>query len=156
MKAGVFITALLLLPLAACKVGPNYKRPVLSVPDQYRGLAPDLGGQSASQPFAEMRWQSVFQDEVLETLIKEALTNNYNIRIAATHILQAEASLGVARSNQLPTLTGTFGIQNEQSVVNRGSPTYDSAGLQLNYLVDFWGQFRRATEAARADLLVLY
>jgi multidrug efflux system outer membrane protein len=153
MKAGVFITALLLLPLAACKVGPNYKRPVLSVPDQYRGLAPDLGGQSASQPFAEMRWQSVFQDEVLETLIKEALTNNYNIRIAATHILQAEASLGVARSNQLPTLTGTFGIQNEQSVVNRGSPTYDSAGLQLNYLVDFWGQFRRATEAARADLL---
>jgi multidrug efflux system outer membrane protein len=153
MRAALFITALLLLPLSACKVGPNYKRPVLSVPDQYRGLAPDLGDQSAAQPFAEMKWQSVFQDEVLQSLIKEALTNNYNIRIAATHILQAEASLGVTRSNQLPALSGTFGIQNEQSIVNRGSPTYYTAGLQLNYMVDFWGQYRRATEAARADLL---
>ena len=153
MRAGLFITALLLLPLSACKVGPNYKRPVLSVPDQYRGLAPDLGNQSAAQPFAEMKWQSVFQDEVLQSLIKEALTNNYNIRIAATHILQAEASLGVTRSNQLPALSGTFGIQNEQSIVNRGSPTYYTAGLQLNYMVDLWGQYRRATEAARADLL---
>jgi outer membrane protein, multidrug efflux system len=153
MRAGVFMTALLLLPLSACKVGPNYKRPVLSVPDQYRGLPPDLGNQSTAQPFAEMKWQSVFQDEALQSLIKEALTNNYNIRIAATHILQAQASLGVTRSNQLPTLTGTFGIQNEQSIINRGSPTYDTAGLQLNYMVDFWGQFRRATEAARANLL---
>jgi outer membrane protein, multidrug efflux system len=153
MRAGVFMTALLLLPLSACKVGPNYKRPVLSVPDQYRGLTPDLGNHSTAQPFAEMKWQSVFQDEVLQNLIKEALTNNYNIRIAATHILQAQASLGVTRSNQLPTLTGTFGIQNEQSIINRGSPTYDTAGLQLNYMVDFWGQFRRATEAARANLL---
>lgn len=153
MRAGICMTALLLLPLSACKVGPNYKRPVLSVPDQYRGLTPDLGNQSTAQPFAEMKWQSVFQDEVLQSLIKEALTNNYNIRIAATHILQAQASLGVTRSNQLPTLTGTFGIQNEQSIINRGSPTYDTAGLQLNYMVDFWGQFRRATEAARANLL---
>jgi multidrug efflux system outer membrane protein len=153
MRAGVLMTALLLLPLSACKVGPNYKRPVLSVPDQYRGLTPDLGNQSTTQPFAEMKWQSAFQDEVLQNLIKEALTNNYNIRIAATHILQAQASLGVTRSNQLPTLTGTFGIQNEQSIINRGSPTYDTAGLQLNYMVDFWGQFRRATEAARANLL---
>jgi multidrug efflux system outer membrane protein len=153
MKARILTAAVLLLSLSACKVGPNYKRPPLSVPDQYRGLAPALVDQSTAVPFAEMKWQSVFQDEVLQSLIKEALTNNYDIRIAATHILQAEASLGVTRSNQLPALTGTFGIQNEQSALYPGSPTFDSAGLQLTYMVDFWGQFRRATEAAQANLL---
>ena len=152
MRARLLTTAILLLPLYGCKVGPNYKRPVLSTPDQYRGLAPELGDQSGA-PFAEMKWQAVFQDKTLQELINEALTNNYDIRIAATHIVQAEASLGVTRSNQLPALTGTFGVQNEQSILDRGSPTFDTAGLQLTYMVDFWGQFRRATEAARADLL---
>ena len=152
MRARLLTTAILLLPLYGCKVGPNYKRPVLSTPDQYRGLAPELGDQSGA-PFAEMKWQSVFQDKTLQELINEALTNNYDIRIAATHIVQAEASLGVTRSNQLPALTGTFGVQNEQSILDRGSPTFDTAGLQLTYMVDFWGQIRRATEAARADLL---
>ena len=152
MRAHLLTTAILLLPLYGCKVGPNYKRPVLSTPDQYRGLAPELGDQSGA-PFAEMKWQSVFQDKTLQELINEALTNNYDIRIAATHIVQAEASLGVTRSNQLPALTGTLGVQNEQSILDRGSPTFDTAGLQLTYMVDFWGQFRRATEAARADLL---
>jgi outer membrane protein, multidrug efflux system len=59
----------------------------------------------------------------------------------------------VTRANQLPTLTGTFGIQNARSASLPGAPTLDTAGLQLNYLVDFWGQYRRATEAARANLL---
>jgi multidrug efflux system outer membrane protein len=90
---------------------------------------------------------------VLQSLIKEALTNNYDLRIAASNILQAEASLGVIRANQLPTLSGTFGVQNERSAAFPGAPTFDTAGLQLNYLLDFWGQYRRATEAARANLL---
>jgi multidrug efflux system outer membrane protein len=131
-------------------VGPNYQRPAVDVPGQYRGLAPGLG---AGQPFGEMKWESVFTDEVLQSLIKEALTNNYDFRIAASNILQAEASLGVTRANQLPTLSGTFGVQNQRSAAYPGAPTFDTAGLQLNYLVDFWGQYRRATEAARANLL---
>jgi multidrug efflux system outer membrane protein len=150
MRARVISAAALLLTLSGCKVGPNYKRPTLDVPGQYRGVAPGLG---TGQPFGEMKWESVFTDEVLQNLIKEALTNNYDMRIAASSILQAEASLGVTRANQLPTLTGTFGIQNERSGALPGAPTYDTAGLQLNYLVDFWGQYRRATEAARANLL---
>jgi multidrug efflux system outer membrane protein len=123
---------------------------VVDVPSQYRGLAPGLG---AGEPFGEMKWESVFTDEVLQSLIKEALTNNYDFRIAASNILQAEASLGVTRANQLPTLSGTFGVQNQRSAAYPGAPTFDTAGLQLNYLVDFWGQYRRATEAARANLL---
>jgi multidrug efflux system outer membrane protein len=150
MRAIVASTAALLLTLCGCKVGPNYQRPVVDVPSQYRGLAPGLG---AGQPFGEMKWESVFTDEVLQSLIKEALTNNYDFRIAASNILQAEASLGVTRANQLPTLSGTFGVQNQRSAAYPGAPTFDTAGLQLNYLVDFWGQYRRATEAARANLL---
>jgi outer membrane protein, multidrug efflux system len=153
MRASVLTAAVLLVTLSGCKVGPNYKRPALAVPDQYRGLAPGLGGQAAGGPFGEMKWQSVFQDEALQNLIKEALTNNYDIRIAATHILEAEASLGVTRSNQLPALNGTFGVQNQRNAAYPNSPTFDTAGLQLSYIVDFWGQFRRATEAARAQLL---
>jgi outer membrane protein, multidrug efflux system len=153
MRARVLTAAVLLLTLSACKVGPNYKRPALAVPDQYRGLAPGLGGQGAGGPFGEMKWQSVFQDETLQNLIKEALTNNYDIRIAATNILEAQASLGVTRSNQLPAVNGSFGVQNERSAAYLSAPTFDTAALQLSYMVDFWGQFRRATEAARAQLL---
>lgn len=150
MRARVLTIAVLLLTLSGCKVGPNYKRPALDVPGQYRGLAP---GPGAAGNFGEMKWQSVFPDEVLQSLIKEALSNNYDIRIAASRILQAQASLGVTRANQLPALNGSFGVQNERSAASPGSPTFDAASLQLSYIVDFWGQYRRATEAARADLL---
>jgi outer membrane protein, multidrug efflux system len=150
MRARVLTAAALLLTLSGCKVGPNYKRPALDVPGQYRGVAPGLG---AGENFGEMKWQSVFPDEVLQGLIKEALTNNYDIRIAASRILQAQASVGVTRSNQLPALNGSFGVQNERSGADLGSPTFDTASLQLSYIVDFWGQYRRATEGARANLL---
>ncbi len=150
MKARVFAAATLLLTLSGCKVGPNYQRPAIDVPGQYRGLAPGIGGGGN---FSEMKWHAVFPDEVLQSLIKEALTNNYDIRIAASRILQAQASLGVTRSNQLPALNWSFGVQNERSAADPGSPTFDTAALQLNYIVDFWGQYRRATEAARANLL---
>jgi multidrug efflux system outer membrane protein len=144
----------LLLSVCACKVGPNYKRPATTVPDQYRGLAPSADTQPpAVMPFAEMKWDTVFQDEVLQALIKEALTNNYNIRIAATRILQAEANVGIVRADQLPSLSGTGAVVNERNNLFPGSPTFGSLGLSLSYITDFWGQYRRATESARATLL---
>ena len=151
MNTKVLSAAALLLTLSGCKVGPNYKRPVVDVPGQYRGTAPGIG--SAGANLSEMKWESVFPDQVLQSLIKEALSNNYNIRTAASRILQAQASVGVARSNQLPALNGSFGVETARSATAPGSPTIDTAGLQLNYIVDFWGQYRRATEAARAQLL---
>ena len=150
------LTALLfLLALCGCKVGPNYQRPAVTVPDQYRGVAPTASQQQqpAGEPFAEMKWESVFQDEVLQGLIKEALTNNYDMRIAATRIVQAQANLGITRANQFPTLEGSAAITYERNNFFLNGPTFDTLGLQLNYIVDFWGQYRRATEAARAVLL---
>ena len=140
--------AVLLLALCACKVGPNYKRPTLSVPDQYRA-APTLTGEQ----FGEMKWWTVFQDETLQALIKEALANNYDMRIAATRVLQANANLGITRADQFPSVNGSFGITNERNNFFPKAPTFDTVGLSLSYIVDFWGQYRRATEAARATLL---
>jgi multidrug efflux system outer membrane protein len=100
-----------------------------------------------------MKWPEVYKDEILQQLIKEALTNNYNVRIAATAIMQAQADLGITRANQFPSLAGSFAIQNERNSAYPGAPTFDTAGLSLSYIVDFWGQYRRATEAARATLL---
>ena len=146
-----------LLSLCACKVGPNYQRPPLTVPDQYRGVAPTASQQqpppAPGEPFAEMQWEGVFQDDVLRALIKEALINNYDMRIAVTRIQQAEANVGITRANQFPTLEGSAAITNVRNNFFPKAPTFDTLGLQLNYIVDFWGQYRRATEAARAQLL---
>ena len=142
----------LVLLIAGCKVGPNYKRPVLATPDQYRGVAPDLN-QPGTQPFAEMQWETVFQDEVLRALIKEALANNYDMQIAASRILQAQAVVGVTRANQLPNVSGSGGVNYLRNAIVPNGPTLDSLSIQANYIVDFWGKYRRATEAARAQLL---
>src|SRR3977135_1114913 len=108
MKARRFIAGTLALTLTGCTVVPHYKRPSTEVPVQYRGVVPGSEDQSANQAFAEMKWQSVFQDEALQALIKEALTNNYNIRFAESRIVQAEASVGITRANQRPALSGSF------------------------------------------------
>jgi multidrug efflux system outer membrane protein len=148
------IALALLLFLCGCKVGPNYQRPALDVPGQYRGTAPNLPQQPPGAPFGEMKWPDVYQDATLQALLKEGLTNNYDIRIAASRIVQAQASLGITRANQFPTVNGTGSIQNQQAIpLFPGSPWIDTLGLQMNYIVDFWGQYRRATEAARANLL---
>jgi len=147
------IAVALLLSLTACKVGPNYKRPGVTLPDQYRGVAPDATTQPGSASFGDAKWATVFQDPVLEGLIKEALANNYDIRIAASRVLQAQAILGVTRADQFPQVNGSAAIQQQRSALNPGGPTFDTIGVSMSYIVDFWGQYRRATEAARANLL---
>jgi outer membrane protein, multidrug efflux system len=141
---------LVLLTVCACKVGPNYQRPATTIPGQYRGaLAPEPAGE----PFGDMKWWAVFQDEALQNLIKQALQNNYDLRIAASRVLQAQANVGITKANQYPTLNGAGSIVNERNTLYPNAPTFGSLGLQLSYIVDFWGQFRRATEAAQANLL---
>ena len=144
---------LLLLPLYACTVGPNYKRPAVDVPGQYRGLAPDTSTQPTGKPFAELQWSAVFQDEVLQSLIKEALTNNYDIRIAAARILEAGAVLGITRANQFPSVDVGGSLGNTRTQPFPGNSTLGSASIQASWILDFWGQYRRATEAARANLV---
>jgi multidrug efflux system outer membrane protein len=153
MKNPKACSAILLTLLATgCKVGPNYKRPTVNTPGQYRG-APDLANQAAVPSLAETQWEDVFKDDELRALIKEALVNNYDMQIAATRILQAQDIVGITRANQLPSVSGTAGVNYLRNAIVPNGPTIDSIGIQLNYIADFWGKYRRMTEAARAQLL---
>lgn len=155
MRRARWLIAVTLLFLTGCTVGPNYQRPAVTVPGEYRGLAPDADKQAAA--FAEEKWWTVFQDEELQKLIRTALEQNYDLRIAATRILQAQAVLGITRADQLPTITGSASAFNQRFPQNLGTPPIETSTLQasvgLAWELDFWGKFRRATEAARADLL---
>ena len=100
-----WLIAIAFLMLTGCTLGPKYKRPQVTVPDTYRGLAPDAGPQTVAS-LGDEKWWSVYQDPQLQALIREALAQNYDVRIAATHVLQAQAALGITRADQFPTITG--------------------------------------------------
>lgn len=153
IRSRALIAVMFLLSLCACTVGPNYKRPALTVPDQFRGVDLDASSQPTAKSFGELKWFEVFQDQTLESLIREALTNNYDLRIAAARVMQAKAIVGIRRADQLPSVTASGGIQNQRSAIYPGAPTFDTIGIQASYIIDFWGQYRRASEAARANLV---
>jgi len=144
------------LLLTGCTLGPKYKRPPVTVPDTYRGRAPDAGPQTAAS-FGDEKWWTVFQDPQLQQLIREALAQNYDVRIAAARVLQAQALLGITRADQFPTITGGASSSNERLPATRITPAFETSPSQVNlslfWELDFWGKFRRATEAARATLL---
>jgi multidrug efflux system outer membrane protein len=97
------------------------------------------------------KWWAVFQDPELQKLIRTALQQNYDVRIAASRILQAQSELGITRSQQFPTVSAGAGVTGEKI------PSFSFVAMQLvgifSWNVDFWGEYRRATEAARANLL---
>jgi len=147
------LAALLLVVLltAGCAVGPNYKRPSVDVPGTYRGATPP------AESLADQKWWEVFQDQQLQGLIRTALQQNYDVRIAATRILQAQAQVGITRAGQLPTIGGGAQVLDDRYAQTKPYPQYDTSstqvGLSLGWDLDFWGKYRRATEAARANLL---
>jgi len=153
-RHSLFVIALLLL--TGCTLGPKYKRPTVAVPDTYRGLAPDAGAQSAAS-FGEEKWWNVFQDTELQALIREALSQNYDVRIAAARVLQAQALLGITRADQFPTIAGGMSTSNQRFPATAVTPEFETSPSQVNlslfWELDFWGKFRRATEASRASLL---
>lgn len=153
------LTAVVLITLCTvgCTVGPNYKRPATSIPGTYRGDLPQDAPQPAAASLADQKWWDVFQDKQLQELIHSAVQQNYDVRIAASRILQAQAQLGITQGNQSPSV-GAVGSDWDQRFPNTSrSPHYDTSGHQIGFSsawdLDFWGKYRRATESARANLL---
>jgi multidrug efflux system outer membrane protein len=143
--------------LAGCTVGPNYKRPNTDVPSAYRRPTTTESADASTQSLGEQKWWEVFQDEELQKLIRTALQQNFDARIAATRVLEAQAQVGLARANQLPTLdvSGTGTGQRNPAVGPIPAYNFNYGRVVANaaWDVDFWGKYRRATEAARANLL---
>ncbi len=139
-----------------CAVGPNYKRPAVNVPPTYRGLTPEEAAKSDARSLADEKWWEVFQDEQLKELAKTALQQNYDVRIAATRILQAQAQLGITRADPFPTVAGGVAGTSLRNPQTKFLRAYETSATQVSgnlaWDLDFWGKYRRATEAARADL----
>jgi multidrug efflux system outer membrane protein len=157
------------LGAAGCSVGPNYKRPAASVPAAYRGSGtsetpsaePRPPGANASSGVAaslgDEKWWDVFEDQELQGLIRTALEKNYDVRIAATRVVQAQAQLGITRADQFPSLSAGGNVASQRNPTNGPIPSYEITQGQVTasaaWNVDFWGRYRRATESARATLL---
>lgn len=147
--------ALVLVLLAGCAVGPNYHRPTVDSPSTFRD---DLSPSTNS--FADLAWWQVYQDDTLQALVRDAFTNNYDLRIAVARVEQAAAVAAQARSQFVPSV-------NYNGVVSRGrndllgsaypanGGMFSSAATTLNafWEVDLWGRVRRLNEAARAEFL---
>jgi multidrug efflux system outer membrane protein len=155
LSLGLSLTMLL---STGCAVGPNYKRPGADIPGVYRGATPQDAAQPAASPsFGDQKWWEVFQDKQLQDLIRTALRQNYDVRIAATRILEAQAQLGITRADRLPSVSGEALPVNERNPQTKLFRQYNTSANQLDlslaWELDFWGKYRRATESARATLL---
>jgi multidrug efflux system outer membrane protein len=151
------VAAVLVLSISGCTVGPNYKRPDVDVPTTYRAAPVSDAAANPSPALGEAKWFDVFQDEQLQILIRVALQQNFDLRIAATRVLQAQAQLGITRADQFPNLSAGAGIGTQRqaaTVLFHGfEETTGQVSLSASWELDFWGKYRRATEAARANLL---
>jgi NodT family efflux transporter outer membrane factor (OMF) lipoprotein len=145
--------------LTSCAIGPNYKRPQVPAPPQYRGAqtAPASASVSDVSPF------DLFHDPTLTELLKTALAQNNDVHIAAQRVLEARAQYGIVRSNIFPSAdaTGTFQATRGSSAgsytflpkgLNLDS-SYTQAGFSLSWELDVWGRLRRLNESARAQYL---
>jgi multidrug efflux system outer membrane protein len=163
VKTSIFVLVMTVGLLVGCTVGPNYHRPSVQTPQAFRAPSPQPAPEAAS--LADLRWFEVFKDEKLQDLIKTSLVDNYDLRDAVARVEAARANLGITRSDQFPQfsvggdLTTTRFSRNgqlalPQSFVTSQNRTFGDATLNLlSFEADIWGRLRRATEAARANLL---
>jgi outer membrane protein, multidrug efflux system len=156
ISAGVVCMA---AALAGCTVGPNYKRPSYPTPPAFRGADETAVSTDAKTSLGDEQWASVYREPELQDLIRKALANNYDVRIAAQRILEQQAQVRITRSQEFPLVSvgGTaIGATLPSSIGGNSIPNplvEGSFSLSASWTPDFWGLYRRQTEAARAQLL---
>ena len=153
------IFSILTILTAGCRVGPNYVRPQAPAPPVYRGTDETPQSSSDQSSLGEQKWTEVFVDPQLQDLIRVSLEHNYDLQIAARRVLEAQARLRISRSQQFPSVTvGATGLGGDLgdslgSGLPSGAITLGSFNLAASWAPDFWGLYRRQTEAQRARLL---
>jgi hydrophobe/amphiphile efflux-1 (HAE1) family protein/NodT family efflux transporter outer membrane factor (OMF) lipoprotein len=154
-QATSLLVAVLLLQ--GCMVGPNYKAPKLPVPERFR-----YATVANANSMGDLRWAELFQDPTLQTLLREALANSYDLRIAAQRVEEGRAHVRIDRASQFPIAFGRGGVVNREVSTAGGTPalpglqrelTFGNSLFDLAFQLDFWGRYRRLTEAARNELL---
>jgi outer membrane protein, multidrug efflux system len=162
MKKQLMIGIAIVSLLASCTVGPKYRRPIVQPPSAFRGSG-DTAAAAVPESLADLKWFEVFKDDRLQELIRTALVNNYDLRQSLDRINAARANLGITRSEQFPNVTASADVttlrnsNSGQFALPGGTSrnrTFGTVMLDLlSFEIDIWGRLRRATEAARADLL---
>jgi multidrug efflux system outer membrane protein len=155
------VTLLILsMGLTACRVGPNYKPPLVPVPPAFRGT--NVPGPAADQAaIGAGDWWQVFHDTELDTLEEQVDAANTDIKIAVARVDQAAAITGYTRSYLFPSVSAQPAVSRTREAENRPNngatsgraATYNEflLPLVLNYEIDAWGRVRRTVEAARAN-----
>ena len=139
-------------------MGPNYQRPQVVLPDQFRN-----GPAPSAASLAETKWQDLFNDPVLNQVVTEALEKNFDLRIAVERVQEAHEQLGITKANQYPFLDAQAGFTAARpstlaatTFIKPGtnlSAAYTTVGAALSWEIDLWGRLRRLTESARAQYL---
>jgi len=149
-KLAKIVTLMIIVSLTGCAMGPDFKKPVVELPDNFRF------SDSESKKVVNLKWWELFDDPVLYSLVVTALTDNKDLMIAASRIEEARAALGFTKADQYPRLDleGSARAGNFFGV-SRSSTTDKSAYIApvLSWEIDFWGKYRRSTQAARAELM---
>lgn len=152
----------LVVGLAACRVGRNYERPPVALPNQFGNVAP------SDSSIAEMEWKKFFSDATLQQLIDKALTGNYDLQLAVKRVEASQAYLKQAKAAWLPAFNASaaantnFPSKNSftgmnMSNLNFGDHIEDyNLGVGMSWEIDVWGKIRRQREAAQATLLQSY
>ncbi|SEF53220.1 outer membrane protein, multidrug efflux system [Bryocella elongata] len=158
-NATIGLALIATLATAGCNVGPKYTRPVAPAPPAFRGADEAQIASEAKDSLGDQQWSSVFREPELQNLIKQALTNNYDLRIAAQKVLEAQSQVRIARAAQFPTLSGGgtgLGAELPNSLSSTLGSNPIAAGsfsFSASWTPDFWGLYRKQTEAARDQML---
>ncbi|MEE9214637.1 MAG: TolC family protein, partial [Thermodesulfobacteriota bacterium] len=136
--------------LTGCMVGPDFKKPVMELPEEFRFAQQD------TEEVVNLKWWELFNDPVLDYLVSTALYENKDLLVAISRVEEARALLGFTKADTFPRLDLEGGA-------NRGNfsggrivdDPNNSAFISpiVNWEIDFWGKFRRANESARAQLI---
>jgi outer membrane protein, multidrug efflux system len=158
MQNRLFAAATMIILLSGCMVGPDYQKPPVTTPDVFRASptpTPD------ARSIADLKWFEVFSDEQLQQLIRTALVQNYDLRDAVARVDAARANLGITQADQYPNF-GVGGAYTSLELSRNGlisipiNRQRDFGAVFFSlfpFEIDIWGRLRRATEAARAELL---
>ena len=154
MKNWRFVACSTLLMYVGCAIGPDYKRPVVETPEVYRG---SLDSREAKS-LADLPWWEIFQDPALVTLIETALQNNLDLEMAVARTEQAYRQSLATRSAFYPQATYSGSASKQKApFLARGGQTREytsyTGALNVAWELDVWGRIRRASEAAKAELL---
>lgn len=151
LHAVAAIATLAVLVLTGCTVGPKYTRPNVPAPPTFRG--PDDTAVSTPTSIADQQWSAVFHEPELQDLIRTALQNNLDLRIAAQHILEQQAQVRITRAQEFPQLNASLSGSGTNLPSGFQTTPPVSFGLSGSWTPDFWGLYRKQTEAQRDILL---